>query len=185
MDILSKFEQHIEDTKDLDEAVDSIYTKYVSNYLKTAKEFRAKFNSDTISDNELESILTSLPLELIDVSENISKLKLKREALKLSIKEKWFNKYNSFSVEDKLSDTRKREQADLYVIEDKVLVELISTVIVRAEADVSMYRELIMGAKKVYDNRRKTDGVVPVSPVTQPDLPEYDRYSTGGKYYVK
>ena len=185
MNILSKFEHHIENTKDLDEAVDSIYTKYVANYLKTAKEFRTKFNFDTISDNKLEAILTSLPLELIDVSENISKLKLKREALKLSIKEKWFTKYSSFTLEDKLSDTRKREQADLYVLEDKVLVELISTVIVRAEADVSMYRELIMGAKKVYDNRRKTDGVVPVSPVTQPELPEYDRYSTGGKYYVR
>lgn len=183
MTIQEKYDNHCKETEELEALAENIYQVNFGSYLMCAAELKSKFSSEVpISDSDLEMILTSLPLQLIDVSENISKLKLKREAWKLQTKQR---EHTAYLTSSESTDTKRREAAALSVLDDKLMVDLFTVVISRAESDVSMYRELIMGAKKVWDSRRKSDGGMPVQPVSQPDLPEYDKYSTGSKVYIK
>ena len=126
---------------------------------------RLHSQSSPVTDEELSSILYTIPLELFAVSGNLNRYRTALEALKLKIKHD--------------SDSN---------VGDKMLVKCYECVISRVETEMSFSRELIMSAKKIWDSRRRVDGSMPVSEQNLPDedsstdLPEY---SVPSKTYVK
>ena len=133
------------------------YSKYFASYFKGEKELyeRMKSNSDPITDQELEWVLTDLPLELFSVTEQLSKMKIAQEVIKISIKEKE-RKYISYAVEGSM--TQKKEEAQALTMEDKLLVDIYDAIMDRVTKQMSFSKELIMSAKKIWDSRR-SDGI--------------------------
>lgn len=149
----------------IDNWCNDIYIQNFAMYFDDAKELFEKLQAsgNTITDAELSWILIQLPLKLFDVAEVLNQFRVKQEAMKLK------NKYEA----DKVKVTA--ETAD-WVVERKLLVTAVSSVVTRVENEISMSRELIMGAKKIWDSRRRTDNLMPVSEaaVTLPDYIEED-----------
>lgn len=108
---------------------------------------------DPISNRDLEWILINLPMKLISASESLNKLKLSFEVVKLKLKEK---KKSDITEED--------------IEEYQILKVIYENLISRVETKISLSKELIMGAKKVWDSRRSTENV---NPISENDLPEY------------
>jgi hypothetical protein len=108
----------------------------------------------------LEWVLISLPLDLKAASNALAQFKQHNEIVKLKIKQR----KNSGDADD-LDE------------EYKLMSIIYSSVITRVEADISFSKELIMGAKKVWDARRKTETAIPIGEVNtevSEELPEYN-----------
>lgn len=153
------------------------YSKYFASYFKGEKELydRMKSNSDPITDEELEWILTDLPLELFSVTEQLSKMKIAQEVIKLNIKEKE-RAYITSATEGSM--TQKKEEAQALTMEDRLLVDIYDSIMERVNKQMSFSKELIMSAKKIWDARR-ADGI---------PLPDVAVESKGDKlpnYYIK
>ena len=154
------------ETSDLLDSVvswcNNLYDEKFSKYFSYQKELYGRLE-DTfrpISDSELEHILSQLPLDLFAVSESLNDLRLSAAVLKLSIKRK-LKTVSKSSIES--TQIKRDEDAELSVIDDKILLEAFNATILRVENQISFSRELIMSAKKIWDGRRKTDTVNPVS----------------------
>lgn len=119
-------------------------------------------NVTPISDSDLEWILIELPMKLFTASESLNKLKLSLEVVKLKLKE---------AKTDKAAISED-------VTEYQILKIVHETLISRVENQITLSKELIMGAKKVWDSRRITEKSNPVKEV---DLPDYDP----NKAYIK
>lgn len=160
-----------------------IYESKFASYFKTQRELYRRLNSkkNPITDSELEQILTEMPLDLFSVSEILSQLKISQEVVKLKTTQKRADIVKS-SIESTV--TKREEEASLSILEDKLLKTAYSSVIERVEREVSFSRELIMGAKKIWDSRRQTEGSNPVGEVTPgSDLPDYNN-SIANKTYI-
>lgn len=155
---------------------DSIYQSEFAEYFDSERTLYSKLKSKQklITDGELEDILTTLPLQLFSVSEHLSNLRIKYEVVKLGIKEKVAFAEKSSSAS---TATARKEEANTSVIEDQLLSLAYATLIDRVEKEISFSRELIMSAKKIWDARRRTDTVNPVSEGTlatpSDELPRY------------
>lgn len=164
------------DISEVNEWAEDEYNKYFSQYFKGEVDLynRMKSNSDPITDQELEWILTALPLELFSVSEQLSKLKTAQEVIKLHIKQVERDYIQDPSHTG--SATQKKEDAAALTGEDKLLVTVYDSIIERVGRQMSFSKELIMSAKKIWDARR-SDGVLTVSGVVADaeasSLPEY------------
>ena len=164
--------------------VNSMYDKNFAAYFTDSREVFARMNSKVqpITDEELNYVLIDLPLRLIDVSEQLSTFKMRHETMKISVKQK----ENELAAEAKDNGLKGSEAKD-YVIsnsmEDKLLLSAYAAVIYRVESEIAFCRELIMGAKKIWDARRKSESVNPVAEVNDsPDgLPEYSYVETESK----
>lgn len=145
-----------DDFKAADDVVNDIYSKYFSSFFKKEVEMYERFkNSDIpITDSELEWIITSLPLELMSASDALSQFKQHHEIIKLTIKQR---KNNS-----------KTEAIDE---EYKLMSIVYNCVIDKVEHELSFSKELIMGAKKVWDSRKRTEQVNPINEASS--LPDY------------
>ena len=142
---------------------------------------KLKSNNSPISDDELEWILTWLPLELMNVSEKLSELKNTQEVIKLGIKKKETQIANS-ETEGGSSATKAKEIAANAVSEDKVLLSVYDSIYERVSRQVTFAKELIMSSKKIWDARRNSEQSMPSIPSNDPsDLPEYNKPST----YIK
>lgn len=167
-----------EEFSDSELVLESLYQENFGGLFSEAKEMFVKMEQSScpITDPELEWILTILPMKLFDVSEKINKLRLDLEVVKLKMKEKRYQ----MREESQLPGTKAQEYAVIQTTQDEVISTVLSSLITRVENEVSFSRELIMGAKKVWDSRRRSEESMPVSPVqTKEDstpLPEY-RYS--------
>lgn len=117
-------------------------------------------NVTPISDSDLEWILIELPMKLFAASESLNKLRLSLEVLKLKIKETKLNKDSS----------NENEYQVLKIVHENIIS--------RVENQVTMSKELIMGAKKVWDSRRSAEKSNPIKEV---DLPDY----VPDKEYIK
>ena len=160
-DISNAIEALQEDFTTSDAFIEDIYTKYFSQYFSREQDLYNRFKSTTtpITDSELEWIITSLPLDLFAASEALAQFKSHNEIIKLTIK----NRKKTNTTDD---------QSDLDT-EYKIMGIVYSAVINRVESQISLSKELIMGAKKVWDARRKTEQV-PINEVNSPnDLPDY------------
>ena len=163
------------DINEVNEWAEGEYNKYFSQYFRGEVELynRMKSNSDPVTDTELEWILTSLPLELFSVSEQLSKLKTAQEVIKLHIKQTerdYVNNPNSVG-----SQTQKKEDAAALTAEDKLLVTVYDSIIERVAREMSFSKELIMSAKKIWD-ARKADGLLNLPEVVadkEATLPDY------------
>lgn len=150
-----------EDFKSADKLVDDIYNRYFSRFFKREVELYDKFQeADTpITDKELEWILLYLPLDLKMASNSLAQFKQHNEIVKLKVKQRKSSGEDDASLDE----------------EFKLMTIIYSSVITRVELDISFSKELIMGAKKVWDARRSTDASAPISEsvVKKIDLPDY------------
>ena len=113
-----------------------------------------------ITDEELESILIDLPLKLFSAAEQINAVKLNLEVVKLRNKKLLTEK---IKASKESTSTMKKDVAESEMFEDRVLEYAYSCLLDRVDREVSYSKELIMGAKKVWDSRRKAESVNPVS----------------------
>lgn len=159
-DITRAIETLKEDFESADALVDQIYNRYFAAYFRELNESFLRFrDADTpINDKELEWIITALPLKLFSVSNSLAQFKQHNEIVKLKIKQRSKNKD---ADPDGLDE------------EYKLMTIIYSSVITRVEQEISFAKELIMGAKKVWDARRSSEDSPIGSTVTQPDLPDY------------
>ena len=154
---------------------DEIYKDNFELYFKDTKQLFKRLESKyrPITDEELEQILTLTPLQLFAVSEVLNRFRLNQEVIKLNIKRKHYEAIHSSNLKTLSS---KSEEADISVLEDKLLSIAYSTVIVRVENEISFSKELIMSAKKIYQSRQDSYNANPVNPIkhdTGTTLPDY------------
>ena len=170
---------------DVDSAIsfsDSIYEETFSHYFSKVHELYSKMKSkeDIIPDNDLEWILTSLPLELFSVSADLTRLKTTSEVLKAEAKKREYYLVGEYKARG-MSATEAKEIASIETEDVKLLISSYNSLFERVEKEVSFARELIMSAKKVWDSRRAFDAPMPViKQQEEPDLPYYDT-----KKYIK
>ncbi len=162
------------------ELYNSTFSKYFEDIRLLSNRLSQK--SRPITDEELELILSSLPLNLFEVSEKLSSLRLSIEVLKLRIKEK----SKEISLHStKGTESKRQEDGDMQVIGDRVLVEAYKSVADRVENEISFCRELIMSAKKIWDARRRTEDANPVSPKDSYNQSSIPDYNVLNKSYIK
>jgi len=147
-----------------------IYNNTFSPYLNQVKELYTQVQDAehvSLSDTSLEWILTTLPLNLFTISENLNDLRLQIEVLKLKAKEK----------------TKAKES----VLEYQILRSIYESVVSRVENELTFTRELIMGAKKIWDARRRAETPVvnEVVPEESTKLPDYVLDSSKRSSYIR
>lgn len=160
------------DIAEVNEWAEEEYSKYFSEYFKGEVELYNKLKSakSQISDDELEWVLTDLPMELFSVSEQLSKLKTSQEVIKLHIKQVERDYVKSHTEG---SETKRKEEATALTAEDRLLVTVYDSIIERVTREMSFSKELIMSAKKIWDARR-ADGIpLPEVTISTSSLPEY------------
>ena len=166
-----------EDITDAHDWVSSKYTELFAEYFAEVRGLSARMKSKTqpISDQELESVLTNLPLD------KLSDIKLNYEVIKLHNK-----KEHTEAVKQSKASTvsQRNAEADVATIGNRALELVYETLIERVEKEVSYTRELIMAAKKIWDGRRKAEQSVPIGPVSVQSQPESE-YSASAKHYDK
>lgn len=176
MNLQKRLEALYTEVTEVNEWAESEYQKYFASYFKGEQDLynRMKSKDDPITDQELEWILTDLPLELFSVTEQLSKMKIAQEVIKVSIKEKERD-YIASATEGSM--TQKKEEASALTLEDKLLVDVYDSIMERVSRQMTFSKELIMSAKKIWDTRR-ADGIPLPEIVTRDDkLP--DQYIKG------
>lgn len=158
---------------------DNEYQSNFAQYFEGVPELYEQVSSTErkLTDSELEWILTSVPLQLITVSEVLSSYKLNLECLKLHTKKKE-SEYVCSSSEKTV--TAKKEDASLKVSDYKLLASAYSSVVSRVENQINFARELVMSAKKIWDSRTKTYEANPINPMD--DLEIYSMSSGKERY---
>lgn len=171
------------DIEDVEKWAESEYQRYFAPYFKGQVDIYTELKQDnngTISDTSLEWILTYLPLELFSVAEQLSKLKIKQEIIKLHIREKE-DEFMANLADSDLSQTAKKEMTAKYLAPDKLLVDVYASITDRVGREISFSRELIMSAKKIWDARRAAEGPA-IGGIKEVDtLPDY---VPEGKTYI-
>lgn len=169
------------DLEDVQSFVDTVYHDNFEEHFSRVKDLYLELKSTTvpISDESLAFILTMLPLELFAVSEALNKLRLFYELIKLKNKEEELTattQAQKFVNDNETSFTSSQEKSDYikqYVTskmtEFYVMSLVYSTCISRVENEISFSRELIMGAKKIWDSRRSSEKAMPVGEVVPED----------------
>lgn len=168
------------DLKDMIDWCDDMYQSIFSKYFNGQRDMFVRMKSEErpITDEELEWILTQVPMNLFDAAEHLATVTTKQEIIKLGCKKRESEFYKN---SNESTDTKKKEEAAIKVTEDKILILAYDNLIKRLEKEMSYSRELIMSAKKIYDARRNTEQSNPVSEVTgkPSDLPDYYSGSSG------
>ena len=181
LDQLSK--KYQDDIDDVNRWADEQYNNMFSEHFSQVNSLYAKLksNNSPISDDELEWILTWLPLELMNVSEKLSELKNKQEVIKLGIKQRESSIIDS-ETENGTSTTKAKEIAASAVSEDKILLSVYDSIYERVSRQLTFAKELIMSSKKIWDARRNSEQSMPSIPSENlSELPEYNKPST----YIK
>ena len=159
-DISRAIESLKEDFISADTLVSEIYDKYFASYFKKEAEMHSRFQDPDlpITDKELEWLITSLPLELFSVSNALAQFKQHNEIVKLKVKQR---------------SKVKNDDPDGLDEEYKLMSIIYSSVIMRVEQEISFSKELIMGAKKVWDARRTGEKPSIGEVVVPPEIPDY------------
>lgn len=167
-DISRAVEALKEDFESADSLVEDIYQRYFAVYFKELDQSFLKFkDSDTpITDKELEWIITTLPLKLFSVANALAQFKQHNEIVKLKIKQRKKNDDDTDGLDE----------------EFKLMSIIYASVISRVEQEISFSKELIMGAKKVWDARRSSEQSPIGATNIEPDLPDYriEEYQDAG-----
>lgn len=142
-----------------DNLVDELYDKYFAQYFKRTSDLEAKFRDTEvpITDDQLEQIITAIPLDIYLVSGNLAQFKQHFEIVKLTNKQ------------------RKKAKMDEDIdIEYQLMAIIYNSVIDRVESQIAFTKELIMGAKKVWDARKHAENAVPIKEQDHSNtLPDY------------
>lgn len=189
--VFTVIDEYSADISAVQKFCDELYDQNFKSNFEEIRELYTRLKSKVhpITDEELEYILTTFPLELFVVSENLNKLRLNCEVVKLKNKQTMETIRKNAEVEsDSLNMTKSAKTEYIsnavknHMVEYEVLYSAYSSVISRVENEQIFAKELIMGAKKIWDSRRSTDNSNPVSPVV-PDLPEYDKFKNKTPIY--
>lgn len=124
-----------------------------------------------ITMSELEWILSDLPIQLIYIAENLSKLQLSLETVKIVKSKNEMQSSNELKARG-IKAAEIKEIVQEQFIDDKIGIVVYESAISQIEKYISLSKELIMGAKKIWQRRISTEEVNPVSPVK--DLPSYN-----------
>lgn len=154
--------------------VSTEYSKHFAEYFADIHHLSSVMASNVtpITDDELESILVDLPLKLFSAAEQINRVTLNLEVMKLK---------NKKAVTEKIQKSKestasmRKDVAESEIFEDRILEMAYSCLLDRVQREVAYARELIMGAKKVWDSRKRSEAVNPVSEVasTSEKVPIY------------
>lgn len=163
MSLISNALKEIQDDfKAADELEESMYQTYFAKYFKLEEQLYEKFRDTQlpITDDELSQIITVLPLDLISAANALSQFRAHNEIGKLAAKQRKKQKEaNNLPADD--TDT-----------EFQLMTIVYNAVIGRVESQLSFSKELIMGAKKVWDARRRSDQAPPIA-IKDEEIPEY------------
>lgn len=175
MDIHSVLSEYQEDIQAVEEEVKSIYASSFASHFESVNELYRRMQNKThpITDEELEDVLTVLPLHLYAVSETLNTLKLKMELVRLKNKEtrEVFVQKRCIQAEDIKPATaaERKEYVNRMVAIDmqsyELVIQIYQAVIDIVSSRIQFSKELIMGCKKIWDGRRHTEQTMPVSPV--------------------
>lgn len=186
MDV-SKFieDNYKEYIDDIQGWVDEQYNKGFKNCFDKVRSIQKQMQSQSrqISDTELEWILTDLPLKLFTLSELLNKVKLEYEVIKLrkkTIKADLDKKAAQMVKDNELAKTEVKSWVDVELTDHDILLSAYSSLITRVDSEISYSRELIMGCKKIWDARKRTEAINPVSEVSSPE--EIPPYSSSRQY---
>lgn len=162
-----------------DSVYDSMFAPVFSQVTELHK--RMKSSNKPISDEELTYILTELPLDLFSVSESLNKLRLKLEVTKLENSKREIDFRNSLA-QSSSKTTEQKSSVLSQLVKDELVSKMTeyrifeicyTSIITRVENQLTYSRELIMGAKKIWDARRSAEASNPIGPVNMQDLPPY------------
>jgi hypothetical protein len=145
------------------------YDKRFSEYFKDVRSMFKRMQSESrpITDDELSWILVELPMILFDVSEKLNELKVATEVAKLKCKER---EAELMAKSEAKTIAEKKADVELQMVEPRALHSVYHTIVNRVERELEFSRELIMGAKKIWDGRRKTEQI---NPIAVNNLPDY------------
>lgn len=169
-------------------------TAYSDNFMKyftISEDLYNRLNSEDrpITDSELEKILIDVPLDLIQASECLTTFKTALETIKLALKRKRITRAQELRnpVNKDVSpctESAAKKKSEEETIDDEILILAYQNLISKVESKISLTKELIMGAKKIFDRRKANEEVVPVRPVDE--RPEaLPNYSIPGNTYVR
>ena len=138
------------------------YDVRFADYFRDVRKLFKRMQSEArpITDDELSQILINLPMTLFDVSEKLNEIKVAHEIVKLKVKQQ---KAEYINNSDAKTATAKEAEAELAVMDSRIMQAVYHTIINRVENELSFAKELIMGAKKIWDGRRKTEQINPIS----------------------
>lgn len=161
MDLNKVYEEVMTDADSVTKWCTDVYNSQFASYFADSRElFKQLEDKDRpISDQALTWILISLPINLFEVSEVLNQFRLKYEVVKLR------------NDSDSADMTTKEKQTEM--LERRILLSAFSHVITRVENEISFSRELIMGAKKIWDGRKRAEEAMPVSESVLNTLPKY------------
>lgn len=173
MSIREAWKEAESESNELLSVCDEIYDKHFGKFFDYPRDLcnRLYCKDNPITTDELETILIDVPIILFEVAEHLSSLQLRLDVLKAKSKEQAI---------PKVSDGITIKATDEEILQTKLLISAVTSVISRVEREISFSRELIMGAKKLWDSRDHTIKVNPVSEVTSPQLPDY-KYTGGSE----
>lgn len=180
MDLKTVYSQLSPDVEATEEWCNELYISNFSKYFEESRNLFKKLQSKShpITDEELSYILINLPLTLFDVSEVLNSFRVKFEVVKLKNKETEAELMKSCTAK---TVAQKKDEVSVAMTEEKLICTVLSYIITRVESEISFCRELIMGAKKIWDSRKRGDLSNPVGNVdTETILPDYQP-----KEYIK
>lgn len=169
--------------KDIDGVVsyaNELFKSKFGNVFDVIERLRSELKEHKqISDSDLQYILVDFPIELIHVSEELNNFRLSVEVAKMKHKDivnqvtsKYINWYgeNPRSAPCSAKDFINNDSS---VIESLIYQTILNNMITRIENCMSYSRELIMGAKKIWDSRRASENVMPIGEMNLDNIPEY------------
>lgn len=138
------------------------YDARFASYFKDVRNMFKRLQSETkpITDDELNWIMINLPMILFDVSEKVSELQVALEIVRLRCKEQETELIQASKAK---TITQKKAEAALQLAEPNAIQAVYQAVIDRVTREITFSKELIMGAKKVWDRRKNTEQSMPVS----------------------
>lgn len=177
-------ENYAEYIDDISAWVDEQYNQHFKPCFDQVRKIHKDMQNGarTITDTELEWILTDLPMLLFSISEDLNKVRLESEVIKLrkkTVKAEMDKKAAEMVKNDELSKTDAKGWVDTELADHDILLAAYNSLITRVESEISFSKELIMGCKKIWDSRRRTESSNPVGEVVPGQLPSYynaDRY---------
>ena len=165
--------EHQSDIDDVTKWCEEEYNKHFSQYFEEMYKlyFKLQSGNKAITDDELESILTDIPLQLFSAAEALSSYKAGIEIVKLKMK--------MAKSESHLSENY--SQVAFKTLEDEMLVKVYGTVVERVERQITFSKELIMSAKKIWSARKGTESIgVAADSIDLPDYSDIEK-----KTYIK
>jgi len=169
--MVNEFQSNIDDAN---QTANRIYSDNFDTYFSNVRELGNRMRSaiQPITDQELEDVLTVLPLNLFSAAEAVNRLKLDMEIIKLESKKRKVEIQKNLPEKSKIS---KSDWIASELADSEIALAIYSSVISRAESEMTYCKELIMGCKKIWDGRRSAEKSNPVGELNIDTLPEYQK----------